>query len=97
MPETVMRSLSKLLKFLSWYGLAVATLLYLLPLAAQFLESGYEALSSTARFFAVIGVFAVVATWHALATRDRWRAWGPGRQPSWPAASNGAERTERVS
>ena len=68
-----MNSLLKLLRFLAWYGVAVVTLFYLLPVAGLMIEVQYETLSSTARFFSVIGVFAVIATWQAITLRDRLR------------------------
>jgi hypothetical protein len=68
-----MNSLLKLLRFLAWYGVAVVTLFYVLPIAGLMVEVRYETLSSTARFFSVIGVFAVIAIWQAIALRDRLR------------------------
>ena len=64
---------TKLVRFLAVYGLVVAAIFYLLPIAGLILEDHYEALSSTARFFSVLGFFAVVTAWHVLSTRDRWR------------------------
>jgi positive regulator of sigma E activity len=66
-------SLLRLARFLFWYAVAVAALFYLLPMVGLFLESRYDALSSAAKFFAVIGFFSVVAAWQAVAVRDRWR------------------------
>jgi hypothetical protein len=66
-------SLLRLLRFLLWYGTAVAVVLYVLPMAGAFLESQYESLSSSARFIAVIGFFAVVAAWQVIGRRDRLR------------------------
>ena len=68
-----MDSLLKLLRFLAWYGVAVVTLFYLLPIAGLMLEVQYDALNSTARFFSVIGVFMVIAIWQAIELRDRMR------------------------
>lgn len=68
-----MDSLIKLLRFLAWYGIAIATLFYLLPVAGLMLEMQYDALSSTAKFFSVIGVFVVLAIWQVLSWRDRMR------------------------
>jgi 4-hydroxybenzoate polyprenyltransferase len=45
------KSLLRLLRFVFWYGFAVAVLLYLLPAAGLLLEQHYEALSSTVKFF----------------------------------------------
>jgi len=66
-------SFMKLVRFLTVYGLVVVAVFYLLPIAGLILENHYEALSSTARFFSVIGFFAVVTAWHVVSTRDRWR------------------------
>lgn len=68
------RSFIKLVHFLTWYGMVVAAVFYLLPIAGLLLESQYEALSSTARFFSVIGFFAIVTAWHVVSTRDRLRS-----------------------
>jgi positive regulator of sigma E activity len=68
-----MNSLLKLLRFLAWYGVAVVTLFYLLPLAGLMIEAHFHTLSSSARFFSVIGVFVVIAIWQVLDLRDRWR------------------------
>lgn len=68
-------SFLKLFRFLLWYGIAVAAIFYLLPLAGLFLENQYEAMSNAARFFAVIGFFAVVAAWQIMGLRERWRKW----------------------
>ena len=67
-------SLLKLLRFLAWYGVAVVTLFYLLPIAGLVLETQYETMSSAAKFFSVIGFFMVIVTWQALSIRDRMRA-----------------------
>ncbi|MFC1688895.1 hypothetical protein ACFL07_04455 [Pseudomonadota bacterium] len=68
-----MNSLLKLLRFLAWYGIAVVMLFYLLPVAGLFLELHYETLSNSARFFAIIGFFMVVAVWQVIGLRDRLR------------------------
>lgn len=68
-----MNSLLKLLRFLTGYGIAVALLFYLLPVAGLLLETQYDALSSSAKFFSVIGVFAVLAIWQAATLRDRMK------------------------
>jgi 4-hydroxybenzoate polyprenyltransferase len=52
------KSLLRLLRFVFWYGFAVAVLLYLLP-------------SSTVKFFAVLGLFALIGAWQVLSIRDR--------------------------
>jgi len=68
-----MNSLLKLLRFLAWYGIAVVTLFYLLPVAGLMVDVQYDALSSTAKFFSVIGFFIVLAIWQAMSLRDRLR------------------------
>lgn len=68
-----MNSLLKLLRFLAWYGIAVVTLFYMLPVAGLMVEVQYDALSSTAKFFSVIGFFMVLAIWQTLSLRDRLR------------------------
>ena len=68
-------SLVQLFRFLAWYGLALAALFYLLPLAGLFLEDQYENLSNAVKFFAVIGFFLVVVIWQLLGRRDRLRDW----------------------
>jgi hypothetical protein len=68
-----MNGLLKLLKFLAWYGIAVVTLFYLLPVAGLMIEVQYEALNSSAKFFAVIGFFMVLAIWQVISLRDRMR------------------------
>ena len=68
-----MDSLFKLLRFLAWYGVAVVTLFYLLPVAGLMIEVQYEALSSSVKFFSVIGVFLVLAVWQVINIRDRLR------------------------
>ncbi len=66
-------SFLKLFRFLAWYGVAVVTIFYLLPISGLMLEAQYEALSGTVRFFAVLGFFLVVGAWQVLSMRDRWR------------------------
>ena len=66
-----MNSLLKLLRFLAWYGVAVVTLFYVLPVVGLMIEVQYDTLSGTAKFFSIIGVFAVIATWQVITLRDR--------------------------
>ena len=56
------KSLLKLFRFLLWYAIAVAAVLYLLPMAAQMLEDRYEAMSSAVRLLSVLGFFAAIIT-----------------------------------
>ena len=68
-------SLAKLFRFLAWYGIVVAVLFYLLPVAGLFLEDRYDAMSSAAKIFSILGFFSVVVAWQVTAQRDRWRSW----------------------
>jgi len=56
-------SVFKLLRFLFWYAVAVAGVLYMLPLAASHLQEQYDALNSVARLLALVGLFVVIAIW----------------------------------
>ena len=67
-------SFLKLARFLAWYGVAIVTFFYLLPIAGTVVEGQYDLMSSSAKFFAVIGFFIVVGAWHIISTRDRLRA-----------------------
>lgn len=64
----------KLFRFLAWYGVAIATLLYLLPIVGLLTDMQYDLVSSTAKFFAVIGSIVVISAWHITNTRDRLMA-----------------------
>jgi hypothetical protein len=64
-------SLLQLLRFLFWYGIVVAALLFVLPAAGVLVEQHYDALSSTLKFFSVLGIFAVVCAWQVLGMRNR--------------------------
>ena len=84
MKHTILDSWKSLLRFLTWYGLAVAAILYLLPWASQWVEQHYDALSSTARLISVIGFFIAVGAWQLLQMRRRSRQLRPNcgdRQP----------------
>ena len=77
-------SLLSLLRFLFWYGIAVAAILYLLPWAGQLAQHQYEAMSSTTRLLSVIGFFAAVGGWQLFATRFRSRRLHPERRARRP-------------
>ena len=68
------RNVSRLVRFLFWYAIAVAVLFVVMPAAASFLEAQYESLSGTLRIAMVSGFFAVIAVWQVLRQRDRMRA-----------------------
>ncbi len=67
-------SFLKLFRFLAWYGVAIVTLLYLLPIVGLLTDMPYDLVSSTAKFFAVIGSIVVISGWHIVNTRDRLMA-----------------------
>jgi hypothetical protein len=67
-------SFLKLFRFMAWYGVAVVALLYVLPVVGLLTEMQYDLVSSTAKFFAVIGSIVVISTWHIMNTRDRLMA-----------------------
>lgn len=64
----------KLFRFLAWYGVAIVALLYLLPIIGLLTDMQYDLVSSTAKFFAVIGSIVVIGAWHITNTRDRLMA-----------------------
>ena len=66
-------SFLKLFRFLAWYGIAVISIFYLLPIVGLMVEVQYDLLSSSAKFFAIIGLFLVTGAWQIMSMRDRWR------------------------
>ncbi len=68
------RSLLKLLRFVVWYVIAVATAFYVLPIAGLFLEGRYDVMSSSAKLFSILVFFAVVAVWQIASLKNRLRA-----------------------
>lgn len=60
------KSLLRLVRFLFWYALAIGVLFYVMPSLGLVFEHQYDALSSTVKFFSVIGVFAVIGAWHVV-------------------------------
>lgn len=67
------RSFLKLLRFLVWYAIAVAALFLVLPMAGLFVEDQYETMSSSAKFFSVVGFFIAIVAWQVISIRDRRR------------------------
>lgn len=63
-------SLRRLFRFLVWYVAALGLLLFVLPAAGLQLERHYDALSSTAKFFSVLGMVGAIAVWQALRLGD---------------------------
>ena len=69
------KNILKLFRFLFWYGIAVAGMFYLLPLAGALLENRYDEMSGTAKIFSLIGFLGVVGSLHALGARHRLQRW----------------------
>jgi len=77
------KSVLRLVRFLAWYAILVAAVLYLLPLAGQWLQGLYESMSIGARAFSVLGFLAVAAAGQLIGTRGRLkqvRGFGRNRQ-----------------
>lgn len=68
-----MNNLLKLLRFLVWYGIAVTAFFYVLPIVGLLIEVQYDMLTSSAKFFAIIGFLLVIAVWQVISLRDRLR------------------------
>jgi len=71
--KNILKSLARLIQFLTWYAVAVALVLYLLPLVGLFLEERYDTMSSSVKFFSLIGFFVVVAAWQIVGQKERIR------------------------
>jgi hypothetical protein len=61
----------KLFRFVFWYAAGVAGVFYLLPLIGVFVEGRYDAMTSSAKFLAVIGFFCVIGVWQIVSMKDR--------------------------
>jgi hypothetical protein len=72
--ENGWNSFLKLFRLLAWYGVAIATLLYLLPIVALLTDMQYDLVSSSAKFLAAIGSVVVISAWHIMNTRERLMA-----------------------
>ena len=60
----------RLIRFLLWYGLAVAFMFQLLPISAEFVQDQYEAMAGSFRLVAIIGFFCVTGIWQIFSIRD---------------------------
>lgn len=69
--ENAWSSFLKLLRFVAWYTIGIAVIFYLLPRLGIFIEGKYDALTSSVKFFSVIGFFAIIAIWHLTALKTR--------------------------
>ena len=68
------KSFLKLFRFVIWYVIAVAAVLYALPVIGLFLEGKYDVLSSSVKLFTILGFFAVVAVWQLFGRYGRQRS-----------------------
>jgi hypothetical protein len=74
------KSFLKLFRFLVWYAIVVAAIIYVLPYAGHFLEGQYEAMNGVAKFIAILGIFCIIGIWQVLSMRERMRGSGPGER-----------------
>lgn len=65
------RSVRTLIRFVFWYAIGLATVLYLLPMAGRLIEAHYDAMSSMSKLFTLAGFLALVVLWHRRSGRDR--------------------------
>ena len=63
-------NVARLVRFVFWYALGLATIFYLLPLAGRLFEAYYDAMSSLAKLFTLIGFLALVLLWQRRSSRD---------------------------
>ena len=63
-----------LLRFLLWYVIAVAAVIYILPIVGLFLEDRYDAMASSVKLFSILGFFTVIALWQFLTWKNRLKA-----------------------
>lgn len=68
------KSFLKLFRFVVWYVIAVAAAFYALPVIGLFLEDKYDVLSSSVKWFTILGFFAVVAMGQLLSRFGRQRS-----------------------
>jgi hypothetical protein len=64
----------KLLRFLVWYVIAVAAVIYVLPIAGLFLEDRYDAMNNSVKLFSILGFFAAIALWQLFGLKSRQKA-----------------------
>jgi hypothetical protein len=66
------KSVRTLIRFVFWYAIGLAAVLYLLPMAGRLIEAQYDAMSGMAKLFTRVGFLALVVLWHRRSGR------GPG-------------------
>jgi len=67
------KSFLKLLRFLVWYVIALAAVIYVLPIVGLFLEDRYEAMTNSVKLIFIFGFFAVIAIWQLLTWKSRMK------------------------
>ena len=70
-----------LLRFLVWYLIALAAVIYFLPIAGLFLEDRYDAMTYSVKLYSILGFFTVIALWQFLTWKNRMKA-SPEREKS---------------
>ena len=65
------KSFLKLLRFLVWYVIAVAAVIYVLPIVGLFLEDRYDAMTNSVKLIFIFVFFAVIAFWQLLTWKSR--------------------------
>ncbi len=64
-------SFLKLFRLVVWYTVGIAVIFYLLPRLGIFVEGKYDTLTSSVKFFSLIGFLAIIAIWHLTALKNR--------------------------
>jgi hypothetical protein len=65
------KNVARLIRFVFWYAIGLAALLYLLPMAGRLVERHYDSMSSPAKPFTLAGFLALVVLWQLRDRRDR--------------------------
>jgi hypothetical protein len=65
------KNILKLLRFLVWYVIAVAAVIYVLPIVGLFLEDRYDAMTSSLKLYSILGFFTAIALWQFLTWKNR--------------------------
>ena len=58
------KSVRTLIRFVFWYAIGLAAVLYLLPMAGRLIEAQYDDMSGMAKLFTLVGFLALVVLWH---------------------------------
>ena len=71
-----------LLRFLVWYVIALAAVIYFLPIAGLFLEDRYDTMSSSVKLYSILGFFTAIALWQFLTWKNRLKVSGEQEKTS---------------